>query len=299
MNWHAEISEKDMTLLCDYLDDALSIKDRAKFEKRLQQSPELKLALEDMTALKRSMRSLPCKPVPHQFTLTRSEAEKARRGRFLLPTFGWASVVSMMLLAVIFGSEFIFSSFSAPQIVDEPIAMTLQNDAAPESALRQAEDEAGQPVYLLNWVSVGGKGGGGGGVAYGIGGGMAGTYAEDIAMSEPVPSEDIAMTEPIPSEEIVMIEPMESEEIVESTEVASTLAGEKITVEPLIFGLREDQLGQVIGVQPDETEVLTVVTAQDIVEPEKEPLIATNIKWILAGLAAAFSLVWLLLKFRR
>jgi len=42
MNRQAEISEKDMTLLCEYLDDAMSIKDRAKFEKRLQQSPELK-----------------------------------------------------------------------------------------------------------------------------------------------------------------------------------------------------------------------------------------------------------------
>ena len=49
MNWQAEISEKDMTLLCEYLDDALSIKDRAKFEKRLQQSPELKEALADIS----------------------------------------------------------------------------------------------------------------------------------------------------------------------------------------------------------------------------------------------------------
>ena len=310
MNWQAEISEKDMTLLCEYLDDALSITDRAKFDKRLQQSAELKEALADMTALKRSMRSLPCRPVPHHFTLTRSEAEKARRGRFLLPSFGWASVVSMILLAVIFGSEFIFTNFSAPQTVSEPVAMMLPDDAAPESALRQAEEEAGEPVYLLNWGSVGGKGGGGGGdvaygiggggdAFYGIGGGTAGAYAEDIAMAEPVPSEDIAMTEPVPSEEIVMIEPMESEEIVEPTEVASTLAGEKITVEPLIFGVREDQLGQVIDVQPDENEVLTVIAPQDIVEPEKEPLIATNIKWILAGLAAAFGLVWLLLRFRR
>ena len=110
-----------------------------------------------MTALKNNMRSLPCKPVPHHFTLTRSEAEKARRGLFLLPTFGWASMVSMILLAVIFGSEFIFNNFSAPQAPAEPAAMTLQMEAAPENATR----DTSQPVYLLNWMSVGGTGGGG------------------------------------------------------------------------------------------------------------------------------------------
>jgi anti-sigma factor RsiW len=285
MNWQAEISEKDMTLLCEYLDDALSITDRAKFEKRLQQSPELKQALEDMTALKHSMRSLPCKPVPHHFTLTRSEAEKARRGRFLLPTFGWASLVSMLLLAVIFGSEFIFTNFSVPQTVPEPVAMTLQNEAAPESAMRDAETASGQPVYLLNWVSVGGKGGGGAGgsglpfgsMAAGMGGGFTGITAEDTMMAEPL------QTEPTP----------------EPTEIAGTTAAEKLTVEPLIFGVREDQLGQVITTEPDENPAPMVAAAQEVVEPVKEPLIPTNMKLILAGLTTAFGLVWLLLKFKR
>ena len=290
MNWQAEISEKDMTLLCEYLDEALSIKDRAKFEKRLQQSPELKQALEDMTALKRSMRSLPCKPVPHHFTLTRGEAEKARRGLFLLPSFGWASVVSMILLAAIFGSEFIFTNFSVPQAVPEPLAMTMQSDIAPESALRDAVSEDGQPIYLLNWGSVGGKGGGGAGgsglmtgMATGMGGGFGGGPAEDIALAEPV--------EPA--------EPMQLEGVVEPTEVASTPAGEKGSVEPLIFGVREDQLGQVITIEPADNPAPMVAATQEVVEPEKEPIIPTNVKWILAGLAAAFGLVWLLLKFRR
>ena len=288
MNWQAEISEKDMTLLCEYLDDALSIKDRAKFEKRLQQSPELTQALEDMTALKHNMRSLPCKPVPHHFTLTRSEAEKARRGRFLLPTFGWASAVSMMLLAVIFGSEFIFSTFSAPQTPPEPVAMTLQNEAEPESALRQSDEEAAQPIYILNWGSVGGKGGGGaggsglptGGMASGMGGGYTGIIAEDTAMAEPT-------------------EPSQAEEVVEPTEAASMIAEEKIMVEPLIFGIRKDQLGQVITIEPDENPAPVMAPAPEVVEPENEPLIPTNVKLILVGMAAAFGLVWLLLKFRR
>jgi hypothetical protein len=288
MNRQAEISEKDMTLLCEYLDDAMSIKDRAKFEKRLQQSPELKQALEDMTALKLGMRSLPVRKVPHQFTLTRGEAEKARRGRFLLSSFGWASVVSMILLAVIFGSEFIFSNFSAPQpAYEEPVTMMLENEAATESVMKQAEEEDAQPVYLLNWVSVGGKGGGGaGGIGgggsitgdfmVGLGGGPVETYAEDA-----------------------VAEPLQAEDLLEPTEAARMLSEEKITVEPLIFGVREDQLGQVIAVQPDEAPVPSITALREGVEAEKEPLIATNIKLILAGLAAIFGLIWLLLRFKR
>ena len=283
MNRQAEISEKEMTLLCEYLDNELSIKDRARFEKRLQQSPELIRALEDMTALKQNMRSLPCRPVPHQFTLTRSEAEKARRGRFLLPTFGWASAICMMLLAVIFGSEFIFANFSAPQTVSEQLALTLQNEAVPEST--PDETRSSQPVYLLNWVSVGGKGGGSwgselitGSLSAGMGGGLTGTTAEDTMMAEP----------------------MQIEEAVEPTEVASTFAEEGIpSVEPLIFGIREDQLGQVIAVEPVENPAPTVAAVREVVEQEKEPLVPTNVKLVLAGLAAVFGLTWLLLKFRR
>jgi len=293
MNRQAEITGKDMKLLCAYLDDALSIKDRAKFEKRLQQSPELKQALADMTALKQGMRSLPGRKVPYQFTLTRSEAEKARRGRFLLPSFGWASVVSMILLAVIFGSEFIFANFSAPQPAAEPAAMTLQYEAAPESALRQSEEEDSEPVYLLNWVSGFGKGGGGGGGVAGGGIGGGGSIAGDFAVGI-----DGGLTEAY-AEEAITAQPLQAEQAVEPTEVASMPAEEKVAVEPLIFGVREDQLGQVIAVQPDEAPAPAAAVAPELVEVEQEPLIPTNIKLILAGLAAAFGLVWLLLKFRR
>lgn len=283
MNMQAKISEKEMTLLCEYLDNELSIKDRARFEKRMQQSPELIQALEDMTALKQNIRSLPCRPVPHQFTLTRSEAEKARRGRFLLPAFGWASAICMMLLAVIFGSEFIFANFSAPQTVSEPTALALQSEFAPESA--PAETRSAQPVYLLNWESVGGKGGGAwggelvtGNLSAGKGGGLTGTTAEDT----------------------MMVEPMQTEEDMEPAEEARMLAEEGMPpVEPLIFGIREEQLGQVIAIEPVETQAPRVAAVEEVVEQEKEPLVPTNVKLILAGLTAVFGLIWLLLKFKR
>ena len=275
MNWQAKIPEKDAELLCEYLDDALSIKDRAKFEKRLQQSPELEKALEDMTALKTTMRSLPCKSVPHHFTLTRSEAVKARRGRFLVPTFGWASVVSMILLGTIFGTEFLFTSYSAPQTASEPIAMTLQEDAAvPESAMKALGEEAIQPVYLLNWVEVGGKGGAGGA-----------EYGSYLAITEGVTAEGFGAGE--------------LDQSGEPTVTEANPAEAKISVEPLIFGVREDQLGQVLATEPDENSVPIVAAAQEVVDAEKEPLISNSLKLLLAGLAVAFGLVWLLLKIKR
>ncbi len=278
MNWQAKIPEKDAELLCEYLDDALSIKDRAKFEKRLQQSPELEKALEDMTALKNSMRSLPCKSVPHHFTLTRSEAVNARRGRFLVPTFGWASVVSMILLGTIFGTEFLFTSYSAPQTAPEPIAMTLQEDAAvPESAMKASGEEAIQPVYLLNWVEVGGKGGAGGA-----------EYGSYLAITEGVTAEGIGAGELV-----------QSGESGEPTVTEANPAEAKISVEPLIFGVREDQLGQVLATEPDENSVPMVAAAQEVVDAEKEPLISNSLKLLLAGLAVVFGLVWLLLKTKR
>ena len=283
MNWKAEIPDDELELLCEYLDDALSVKDRAKFEKRLQRSPELTEALEDMAALKHSMRSLPCKPVPHHFTLTRSEAQKARRGRFLLPTFGWASVVSMMLLAVILGSEFIFSNFSAPQAAPEAVALTMQDDVTAESVMGAAEEKNVQPVYLLNWVQVGGKGGAGGG------GGVYDTFAAGMGGGQTDAAPEI----------IGMAEPLQEEEIVEPTEAAANLSGGKTSVEPLIFGVREDQLGQVITVAPVENPAPMAAAAPEVTEQEKAPLIDVNVKLLLAGLTAVFGLIWLLLRLRR
>jgi len=67
----------------------------------------------------------------------------------------------------------------------------------------------------------------------------------------------------------------------------------------LIFGVREDQLGQVLTIEPDENPAPMVAAVPEVVEPVKEPLIPTNVKLILVGLAAAFGLVWILLKSRR
>ncbi len=281
MKRQADISEKDTRLLGEYLDNALSISDRAMFEKRLQSSPELTQALGELSALKKQLSSLPRKKVPHQFTLTRAEAKKARRGRFLLPTFGWASAVCSVLLVAIFGSEFIFRNFSAPQAEPAPAAYSLQMEDAQVSAVPEAKSLDNQAVYLLNWVEIGGKGGAGGApynnYAIAARGELGGGFVE-------------------PGEPQTMSESEEAQNVPEAVSAAS----QKHSVEPLIFGIREGELGQVIATQPVEVYAVSPAAEQPaVVEQVRGPMIQTNVKLILAGLAAAFALLWLTLKLKR
>jgi len=293
MNRHAEIPDKDLTLLSGYIDGALSAKDRAKVEKRLQQSPRLKDALDDLTALKNAMRSLPMKPVPYQFTLTRSEAQNARRGRFLLPAFGWASMVSMILLAVVFSSELIFSQRSGLKMAAEApapqMAYSLDTESAevaPKGEIEEASEAESSPenqqVYPLNWVPSGGMGGGG---------------SEPILIHEAAGMEPESPAES--DESMNFEESMPAEGLPDQAEMTSVPKEAEDAVEPLIFGVREDKLGQVIDSKPTDEEMTAVTAVREAPQPEEEPLIPTWVKLTLIGLTAIFGIIWLYLKSRR
>ena len=291
MNRHAEIPDKDLTLLSGYIDGALSAKDRAKVEKRLQQSPRLKDVLEDLTALKNAMRRLPMKPVPYQFTLTRSEAQNARRGRFLLPAFGWASMVSMILLAVVFSSELIFSQRSGLKMAAEApapqMAYSLDTESAevaPKGEIEEASeaDRAPKTSSLpLNWVPSGGMGGGG---------------SEPILIHEAAGMEPESPAES--DESMNFEESMPAEGLPDQAEMTSVPKEAEDAVEPLIFGVREYQLGQVIDSKPTDEEMTAVTAVREAPQPEEEPLIPTWVKLTLIGLTAIFG-IWLYLKSRR
>lgn len=281
MNRQEKISEKDARLLSGYLDGVLSSAEASKFEKRLQTSPQLTLALKEMSATKQYLRGLPSHKVPYQFGLTRAEAKKARRGRFLLPSFGWASAVCSLLLAVIFGTEFILHNFSAPQAMPAMMVTSEQAEAPTESLAKERAVEDEQPVYLLNWVTLGGKGGAGGAEISnyaladgGFGGGFGGGSIEPI-------------------------EPDIAEEPAQSVEAPQESTGEKLSVEPLIFGVRKEALGQVLAVKPTEAEQAAQVDQQQTEELTYSPKLGAEVKLILAGLAVSFALVWLILKLRR
>jgi hypothetical protein len=125
------VTSRDLELLNVALDHALTPQEQVEFNKRLSECPYLTTLYQQQRQLKNSMGQLPCYQVPHNFTLTRAEARKAKRAGFLQPMFGWASLVSALLVAVIFGSELIFRSVSltAPMGSDNSQVSILQEDA--------------------------------------------------------------------------------------------------------------------------------------------------------------------------
>src|SRR5690606_24779779 len=130
--------------------------EQIEFDQRLSECPYLTTLYQQQRHLKSTIGQLPCRKVPHNFTLTRAEARKAKRAGFLQPMFGWASAISALLVAVILGSEFIFRnvSLTAPMPADSPQVFSLEqgaeSDIAPEEATSMLA-AAPEPVYLLNW----------------------------------------------------------------------------------------------------------------------------------------------------
>jgi|GEM_PF-3170261 len=198
----ANLSHEDMELLSAYLDGALQVKEVARFEFRLQESADLRQALEVHRQLQWNLRHLPRPKLPHNFILTRAEAQAVKRQKAWIPIFSTASLVSFLLMAVLFVLP-LFSpaaspapqnlamepSLSAPvtpataeslkaQVVPEasPLPETTPTEMVP-APMAATSNSSAESVYIFFYSSqVMGKGGGGGGdasLASGGGGGDA------------------------------------------------------------------------------------------------------------------------------
>ncbi|HSN94869.1 MAG TPA: hypothetical protein VLR89_07400, partial [Anaerolineaceae bacterium] len=186
------------------IDGALKEKERLHFEFRLQESVELKQALEAHRLLQWNLRHLPKPKLPHNFTLTRAEAQAIKRQKAWIPVFSTASLASFLLLAAMFVLPLFRPAASpAPQILAmEPSLSAPMGTAADESMKAQVAPEAAplaeaapteqvpapladsarsnmaalEPVQIFTFgAQATGKGGGGGGdasLAMGGGGGV-------------------------------------------------------------------------------------------------------------------------------
>ncbi|HSN95348.1 MAG TPA: hypothetical protein VLR89_09855, partial [Anaerolineaceae bacterium] len=113
-----KLSQEDLVLLSAYIDGALKEKERLHFEFRLQESVELKQALEAHRLLQWNLRHLPKPKLPHNFTLTRAEAQAIKRQKAWIPVFSTASLASFLLLAAMFVLPLFRPAASpAPQIL--------------------------------------------------------------------------------------------------------------------------------------------------------------------------------------
>ena len=198
----ANLSHEDMELLSAYLDRALPEKERAHFELRLQESADLRQALEAHRQLQWNLRHLPKPKLPHNFILTRAEAQAVKRLKAWIPVFSTASLVSFLIMAVMFVLP-LFSpvaspapqnlamepSLSAPaapvtdkslkaQVVPEasPLPETAPTEMVPAPMAATSNSSAESVDIFFYSSQVMGKGGGGGGdasLARGGGGGDA------------------------------------------------------------------------------------------------------------------------------
>jgi hypothetical protein len=291
-----KISQADLEKLNTYLDGALSLKEKAEFEVKLAKSLPLQSVLREYTILRNALRSVPPKKAPHHFTLTTAEAQQTKRPVFLAPIFSFASLVTVMLLAIVFASDWIFKNMSAPAApapVEAPMAARMSEPAEQSVEIKAATDAP----LIFNWGygqvgGLGGLGGGGSEMAMGMGGapdsGMA--YGTEI-INPAVLNED------------AMLKAAEAPSI--SAEPSLEPAPAPLPanyVGAVIWGLMPDSEGEIIEVYPSATGVVqpevdafknqAESTSQDAAQPADAPYqTAPWIKYSLAGLTLLFGLL--------
>lgn len=326
-----KLSPRDLEILAAAVDGILSTPEQVEFNKRLGESQHFAESYRQQQKLKQMMAQLPSRSIPHNFTLTRAEAKKAKRSSIWQPMFGWASAISALLFGVIFGSELIFNNYSA-----SPALMAKDAPSLNESALMAVPMGADEdlPVHVINWNysgydGIGGKGGAGGisnSGGYEINLFMASVpetavedHVEEFSLSDEAPADQTSEITPDEAFETVeealpetrtmpeeaMAEPMVLPEEAMAEPIAIPESSPMETIEPLeheapiIYGIDPEHMGEVVR------ESVTVQDAHDV-EPETEAampdtneVVPLSLRLGLLISAVLFGIIWLYLRFKR
>jgi len=134
-----QISRRDWERLSACLDGQLAEKERDLLAARLKQNPALQSALDDLTALRGALHSLPQMRAPRNFTLTpQMVALRSPRAARLYPTFRLASVLSSLLFIIVFLGNFFVSSRMAMAPAQELAAPAAQKAAEEVEMMAEA-----------------------------------------------------------------------------------------------------------------------------------------------------------------
>ena len=325
MDRRENVTAKDLELLNFALDNALSPTEQVEFDRRLTESPHLNTLLQEQKQLKAVLAQLPVRKVPHNFTLTRAEARQAKQRGIFQPLFGWASVISTLVLALVFGSELMFKNLgaSAPAMTESAQTYLLEEEAP---VAMQAEDAqpkiaSSDEVYLLNW-GAGGIGGAGG-----MGGGgsdeVPSSFTIDIFVPEMVsaaemPAEEGYMMNETPPDDMITevfpetvpedipedLLPTEAEPLkLTQPEEQLTISSEDLPSEPpVLYGINPELTGTIVALRPDPSEFSAEVSAAQAPSEGvlREPLpAAQTLKIALFTMAVLFAAIWFFLKVKR
>lgn len=298
MNRQDFLPKKDNEALCAYIDGMLTGEEKQKFEKRLAKSLRLQKALKEYTQLRLAVRRLPCQAAPRNFTLTREEARAIKRLPILYPAFGFASIAAVLILALVFTSEFIFKTYSAPmarELSSEPALSAVPSEDNAREAQQQPQIFTWGGAYGMGGGGAGGIGGGAEGAPYGLGGGVpiGNTFmGSSGAVIEAKPGE---ATETSPSEEGGAVLP--PEEALQAAGMGAAISAEP--VEPLILGIRDSEAGQIVSSYPQAETKTAPETAADTQTQANRALVSEYVKIGLLAAAFAFALLALVLYLKR
>lgn len=328
-----KVTLRDLELLSCSLDNALSLEEQIEFKKRLAQSPHLRKKLEEQKQLKRALSALPARKLPRNFTLTRAEAQKAKKRGFLQPLFGWASAVMALAVMVVFGREVLFNNFAAQKAAPqaEQASYSLDSAVMEEASMMEEDDLAGEndTVYLINWAG----GGMGGGALDGMGGGA--TYQQgssgvslnisvadiknaelsDTAADMTTTAEGFALEaqEPVNPPNTgggaLTIEPAKTTAQMPEDIQLEEARADADREAPAIYGIDPANLGQVIAETPPEdmpAEASETFFEEEVLGQEEIAYPETAlregsfgwVKWALLAATLLLGLVWLVLKIK-
>jgi hypothetical protein len=232
------LTEKEVQLLSAYLDGEVSEKERAAASVLLASHPSASRFLDDLRNLKSLLHTLPQRPLPRRYTLTRQEALAASPG-WMVRGLRLLSGVSAAALAVILTLDLL-----GPFTASPPEAMLkgapMEEMAASEMMAAPSTADTAGPVVIFQ---MGARGMGGGG---GEGGGGGSPQGEpQVQPGVILPDISIRMGEPLPQVGVMAEDALEME-----TDAAQPKQDDDTGP---ILGVRPyDQRGQIItdGVVP-------------------------------------------------
>jgi hypothetical protein len=140
MNPPAPIDPRLLEALSAYLDGRLEGLEKTALEARLRQEADLRLQLEELRAVRDSLRSLPSMKPPRPLTLSRAQVRphgsEAERGA------GWISARSLALGSALFALAFIL--VTSANIFSSKSSASMSPRSADNFALQAAQPAAGE-----------------------------------------------------------------------------------------------------------------------------------------------------------
>jgi Predicted transmembrane transcriptional regulator (anti-sigma factor) len=154
------LSLQDYQTISAYLDNACSPKQKATFEKRLANEPELRSTLREFAYTQRLMRVLPVRRAPRNFTLSAAQVPARPQRFFLAPALNFSALAAAALLVIVFAGSHLLPGVTSTPMTTRSISPMLASAA-------EATDSASSTPMIITWNQNGAydntaKGGAGG-----------------------------------------------------------------------------------------------------------------------------------------